>query len=587
MEKAEIKSLRFVVGILAAAGVPFLLHGGIAGWSFPDAPVSLEQAGWLEHWIINHALSIAGEAGLEALCSLVAAILAYRVFRKNGGFFFNLLAVASLAILLPGGPGLFFLPVFLIVSAVVSRKPLVALVMCFFWPLVQVNYFLGGILVAIEAVKLRKKMSPLFFLAPIFNPLAIHSLLSGSAFISLAAVLGGFPYYTGCMMHPPVFFLAAIWAIAVVTLSWGSARELSIAVVAASAGMFFSQLSALPPFFATTGTGNRGRRLIFAVLSIPVIFWLSVAPPRDRVPVDAVQAIREIPAGSWTLRAPAAWRGLLASQLDGVRLVPEFESKAIMDARKRYPRGPVPPFLDAPDPGCDVLLVKPDYPEYKYSAVMQKGWRLVSAGNRYALFAREGRGLEKWLPAHSLKVYNPYSPPPKDFAKRRESLREAVSLLRREPDFFQALRDAGRMETDFGLIKEAVAHLRRAVSLRPRDAKTANDLGVALQSAGSLKEAEKFYTISISLNPSELLPRLNLANLYLNQKRFKSAEEILVGIIVSRPRAYIAYRRLAQAYAAEGMNKEAREILDRIPPDSRLPEDSQFISGADEERGKP
>jgi tetratricopeptide (TPR) repeat protein len=259
---------------------------------------------------------------------------------------------------------------------------------------------------------------------------------------------------------------------------------------------------------------------------------------------------------------------------------PRFETGALWDSRKRYPAGLAPPFEGSPQPEADVILLKPSYPKDPFPQKLRPGWNLVAAGTNYALFAKETPLLSAWIGKNRLSFYNPYSILPDGFEPRRKALDEALRLLEGDPRFFQALRDAGRMETDFQLPDAAARHLRKAVEIAPKDSELWNDLGAALQIGGDQKGAMEAYGRSLALKPSELLPRFNMASLLLQAGRPQDAEDVLKAVIAARPRAYIAYRRLAQVLVSEGKRDEAKEVLAKIPSDMRLPEDEDILGGA-------
>ncbi len=342
--------------------------------------------------------------------------------------------------------------------------------------------------------------------------------------------------------------------------------------------MALRPLSSLPAFIRPRISAKEPRAGIFLLL-LPFAAWLVARGPAESLPAQASNLLSGIPPGGWTLQSEPEWNSELAFHLGFKKVVPRFETPQIWVARDRYPGGLVPPFTGSPRPDADILLVKPRYPKDPFPQRLLPGWSLISVGTKYALFARQTPALREWIREHRLAFYDPYSILPDDAPSRRKALDDALRVLDDDPEFFQALRDAGRMESDFQLAAAATSHLKKALKIEPRNAELWNDLGAAMQIGGDQNGAFQAYGRSLDLNPSELLPRFNLASLLLQAGRPEEAETVLRAVIAARPRAYIAYRRLAQVLVSQGRGDEARKVLDEIPPDMRSPEDSAILGG--------
>jgi hypothetical protein len=600
------------LGVFMVAGLSLLCpkDGGL--WQGLATAPSAWEPGWLGLLLWQWAYGAFGIAGIYALRATLAALLSWLILAPRAGeeageeagrdssFAGRLACALGLALLLPWGPGALFFPMAALVLALASRWPLLAFLAAFAWPFCDGSFLVGGLVSALAA-SAPGNGGWWLAVAPLLNPAGLGALLSGQAFLPFAASWTGFAGYAAAMPNSPAFYLAAFWAIATAAASLGGSKDdgrgqspaptkdvsnrawrpaiVHAALVAAILGMALRPLSGLPAFLRPRLAG-KGPGLASLLVTLPLAIWFLASPRPEGLPGQAVALLRSLPQGAWTLQTTPAWSGELALDFGASRMRPRFETGALWDSRKRYPAGLAPPFEGSPQPEADVILLKPSYPKDPFPQKLRPGWNLVAAGTNYALFAKETPLLSGWIGKNRLSFYNPYSILPDGFEPRRKALDEALRLLEGDPRFFQALRDAGRMETDFQLPDAAARHLRKAVEIAPKDSELWNDLGAALQIGGDQKGAMEAYGRSLDLKPSELLPRFNMASLLLQAGRPQDAEEILKAVIVARPRAYIAYRRLAQVLVSEGKRDEAKEVLAKIPSDMRLPEDEDILGGA-------
>lgn len=596
--KAERKSLRRIswrkggtaLATGLVAGVSFLAPKAGDLWQGLATAPSAWEPGWLGLLLWQWAYGAFGIAGIYALRATLAALLSWLILAPRAGeeageeagrdssFAGRLACALGLALLLPWGPGALFFPMAALVLALASRWPLLAFLAAFAWPFCDGSFLAGGLVSALAA-SAPGNGGWWLAVAPLLNPAGLGALLSGQAFLPFAASWTGLGGYEAPMPNSPAFYLAAFWAIATAAASFGGARTALAGAAAAILGMALRPLSGLPAFLRPRLAG-KGPGLASLLVTLPLAIWFVASPRPEGPPGQAVALLRSLPQGAWTLQTTPAWSGELALDFGASRMRPRFETGALWDSRKRYPAGLAPPFEGSPQPEADVILLKPSYPKDPFPQKLRPGWNLVAAGTNYALFAKETPLLSAWIGKNRLSFYNPYSILPDGFEPRRKALDEALRLLEGDPRFFQALRDAGRMETDFQLPDAAARHLRKAVEIAPKDSELWNDLGAALQIGGDQKGAMEAYGRSLALKPSELLPRFNMASLLLQAGRPQDAEEILKAVIAARPRAYIAYRRLAQVLVSEGKRDEAKEVLAKIPSDMRLPEDEDILGGA-------
>jgi len=357
---------------------------------------------------------------------------------------------------------------------------------------------------------------------------------------------------------------------------------LGASVMIEAAGLALKPLAPWPALMSAAG--GRGARQIpgwLAVLTVPFTIWCLSAPHPAGPANEAFALVRQAPLGSRTLVTGAAWRSAAALALKGESgwtIRPEMNWKALFAFRAQNPEGPTAPFEGNSEPGGDFVLIRADYPAVRSERPLQAGWSLLSAGRRYVLFAKLPKGYDGPLSREVLSIYSPFRPLAADPGLKPMALEEALRLIQREPHFFEALRDAGRLETDLGKLEDAGRHLRLALEERPRDAEIHNDLAVVLQMKGDLEEARKQYLESLTLDPAETLPRTNLAGLEMAAGRPAQAIALLKDVVLHKPRDYPARRMLAQALAANGETGQAKALIQEIPADSRTPADEAFMN---------
>ena len=581
-------------GSALAAGLSCLVRPGLDLWESLAAGHGLLGAGSLGVALWQGVFSVAGIWGIGAVRAVAVLALSLWALKtrsdaspketeteaetEKASLWLFLPLLATWAVLLPWGSGLLFYA-FLGASLAFARSRLwVAFLLCLLWPSFDILFPVGVFLVFLAALPFSKKAWWLLA-APLLNPAGSLAFWTGDVLTPWAASWVGHPGYAAPMPDSPAFYLAALWGISAVASSFAGGRRLAAGCLAAAFGMALRPLGALPSFFSGSKTGGSTSLLPLALLTLPFSLWLLVSPRQEPPPGQALALLQSLPRGAWTLQTDPAWSAPLALDLGRGRVAPTFTAREFFNLRERYPKGLAPPFEGAPIPAADLLLLKPSYPAMPFSQELAKGWSLVGAGSRYALFVRDTPVLSEWVMRNRLEYYSPFCPPPGGPIERRRALDEARRLLDEDPGFFEALRDAGRMETDFQMASDAAEHLRRALKLAPKNALVWNDLGVALQIGGDTQGATEAYVRSVGLDGSELLPRFNLASLLLQMGKPGEAEALLKSVIAARPLATIAYRRLAQVLVSEGKRAEAKEVLDRIPPDMRLPEDQEILKG--------
>jgi tetratricopeptide (TPR) repeat protein len=122
---------------------------------------------------------------------------------------------------------------------------------------------------------------------------------------------------------------------------------------------------------------------------------------------------------------------------------------------------------------------------------------------------------------------------------------------------FEQAAAAGRA----GRTEEAVAHLRKALSIFPEYLMALNDLGTHLLALGRLDEAAEELRRAVRLDPKAFNPQLNLCIVLVEQQKFVEAAEELEKALALDARAPSARLYAGRAYLALGMLERAEKEL--------------------------
>lgn len=566
-----------------AAGLllSFLTASGAALWDTLSATPRPLDSGFIGLLAWQGAFRLLGLAG-ATIARLVAALLLWAAWPRvegekagNAGALLQGVLFLAACALMPEGSDALLLPALV----AMSRLPLAAACsIAILLPALTPLYLFGALSSSLALWSHERRRGALAVLAcAIASPWGASGIITGEAFAAFPLSWIGHPSYYP--LGAAAFSLPLVlWTVSVSFLiHWDNPKKLGAAAANGIAAFALRPLAAFPA--AQAAQDQRSNLPLRAALLILFPFALAarLALPSPVIPREAESALAGLPNGNWQLQAEPGWSGRAAFLLHGkagAAVSPRASFRDALDFWRRHPKGLKPPFADENSFDGDLLLISPDYPATPEHRPLQPGWSLAAAGPDYALFAKQTPLMAGYLKERALQAYDPFEPLPSEPEQRRQALAEALALLKASPRFFEPLRDAGRMETDFGQLDDALSHLTLASAIKPRDAQLQNDLGVVFQKQGRKAEAERAYLLSIQLNPQELLPRLNLAALYADDGRWAQAELVLRDMIRRREGFFPAYRMLVQVLMSQGKTEEARSVVLSIPPDSRTPEEA-------------
>jgi tetratricopeptide (TPR) repeat protein len=572
---------------LAAAAASLLAPGAAAGQVLAADCGALSSGGLgLLAW--RGASGLGGVVAVSLFRAAVAAgavLLARGISRGERGLDLAaaIVAAASFGLLLPWGPGC-LLPFFFAATVAAGRRSAAgAALVALLWPLADPLFWLGAPAAALFLAGMagRRGLAPL---AAFLNPAGFLGLASQTAWVPLWASWIGHPAYAAPSPLGPVFWMAALAGTALVLEAWPRQERRAGALALLGASLILRPAAPLAPIGLLGGGGRqrsgaeKGGLLLGLAAAIPAL-WLLTAQGGGSLPPSAAAALEALPPGSGALLTEPEWVGQAAA-LPGGRVQPALALEELKRYRRDFPEGLAPPFQWEVVPESGLLLLRARYPEVRTERSWAPDWRLLDAGAGWALFGRLSGSLAPWAEAHALKAYDPFLPLPRDREAKETALGEALRLAGREPGFFQALRDAGRLETDLGRYERARGHLEAALALRPKDAQAWNDLGVALQLGGKAEEAAGAFERSIRLKPAEILPRMNLAGLEMARGNRGNAEFLLRGVVTADPAFYPAVRMLARLLWEEGRKREAAAVIGGIAPESRTAQDEALLREA-------
>ena len=156
-----------------------------------------------------------------------------------------------------------------------------------------------------------------------------------------------------------------------------------------------------------------------------------------------------------------------------------------------------------------------------------------------------------------------------DFVVASAAYRKALQL---RPDDARVLQALGQMHSRAGSYAEAVASYRRSLDVHAEQPLTWVNLGIALAASGDAAGARGAYQEALRLNPHESLAHFNLGNLHRRADRLPDAAAAYARAVAASPGLGQAHFELARTYILLGRPADAlphaRRAVELLPDDA-------------------
>ncbi|MEO7438216.1 MAG: tetratricopeptide repeat protein, partial [Candidatus Binatia bacterium] len=135
-----------------------------------------------------------------------------------------------------------------------------------------------------------------------------------------------------------------------------------------------------------------------------------------------------------------------------------------------------------------------------------------------------------------------------ELERARELYLEVVRLRPNDVATAEALNNLGNIERASGAAAAALAHVERALVLKPRHVAARNGRALALQDLGRVDEAEAELQAALALDPDAATTRSNLGNLYFRRRDLARAREQYLAAVRLDPEHADAHNNLGSVY---------------------------------------
>lgn len=152
-----------------------------------------------------------------------------------------------------------------------------------------------------------------------------------------------------------------------------------------------------------------------------------------------------------------------------------------------------------------------------------------------------------------------------------DSLGMLEKAVARDSSKFDNLYRLGVMYLDHDRIPEATRVFDKAHRLKPKDAPTMVNLGVALDASGKPDAAQAYYRQALVSMPGDSVATCRLASSLYAQAKYPDAMNLLRETIANKPKAHCAYFTLGVAFADAGIYRDAIRMWKKVvalAPDS-------------------
>jgi tetratricopeptide (TPR) repeat protein len=187
---------------------------------------------------------------------------------------------------------------------------------------------------------------------------------------------------------------------------------------------------------------------------------------------------------------------------------------------------------------------------------------LAASAAVFLFIQRTGGSLKKTVAASMVLIplvlsYNAYAR--NDVWKTRTSLWEDV--VKKSPQNARGHNNLGIAYKEKGMLTEAIAHYKAALSLKPDYIRAHNNLGVAYKDKGMITEAIAHYKTALSLKPDYAKAHNNLGVAYYRLGRADDAVRHFQHALTFKPDFAEAHLNLGIAHKDSGLSENAIELF--------------------------
>lgn len=414
----------------------------------------------------------------------------------------------------------------------------------------------------------KKEMFPPLF--GFLSPPLLLSIFKGNLFLPFLLSLTSFPQYMPVKLFSPLFFFFAFSLVFLFLEGKKSLLKVGLSFIS----YFFNPLGGL--VLIPTFNKSESQKKIYAFLFVvPVLILISFPSSYKSFPEGAKKVLNLSENKNFSLFVPPEiyFNAKEFFSKSNVDIKPELSLSSLLELYQSLPINP--PLTGYKTQEGDVILVNANYPSNQNLRNYNKNCYLIWCGKDYSLFA-SGKFLIENPKVKRLNSYSPYVVMPNDIENRKLALAEIEDILKDEPQFFEGLRDRGRIYLDLQEAQKAVESFESALKIQ-KNAQIYNDLGVAFTSLQRYDEAMNAYLEAMRLSPRDLYPRMNYAYTAMISGRLEEARVVLEDLNRAYPTFYPAYRLHYQVYGRMGEIEKAKEILRNIPKELRTKDENDLL----------
>lgn len=494
---------------------------------------------------------------------IVASVSLFPFAKRS---FYIAFASIVLIIILPPNAELLLLPLILLVAFSDFRVSLIAsFLLPFFSRLALLAMVVAFLLRKIYNHDNKNIYLPFF---GVLSPPLLISIFNGDIFLPFLMSISSFYPYSPIKLFSPLFCFFSISLFLILLNGEKIWEKIAISVIS----YFFNPLSFIP--LVAFIKENKDTKKIYFLFIVPLSLFLIFSAKNPSLPSGAEKIFRAVSSKNFTPFVPPEIYFQAKQKLKDKNIVlkPEINFYQLLKYYKSLPLNP--PLIGYNFYEAGLILTKGNYPKTHNLREFNKDYKLVWCGKEYAIFGKED--FLKSCNIETLKYYSPYTLLPKEEEGKKLAILEIDKLLIDEPNFYEALRDKGRLLIDLKREEEAIESFKKALKIK-ESGELYNDLGVCYFNLEKYEESLNCYYKAIKLSPDDIIPRMSFAYTAMITGKLDDAILVLQDLNRAFPTFYPAYRLHYQAWGRKGEIEKAKEILRNIPKELRTPDENDLL----------